>query len=119
MPRVFVYGTLRQGEAHHGLLRDAALLGPHHTEPGYTMWDLGAYPGVVAGGRGRILGEVYRVSAPTLRRLDRLEDYPRLFDRRLIESPYGRAWMYLYRGHSRGRRPVGSGDWKKHNPLGA
>jgi gamma-glutamylcyclotransferase (GGCT)/AIG2-like uncharacterized protein YtfP len=117
--QVFVYGTLRRGETHHDLLTDAVLLGLHRTEPAYTMLDLGAYPGVVAGGHGKILGEVYRVNSQALRRLDRLEDYPRLFDRRLIKCRYGRAWMYLYRGDGRERRRVTSGDWKKRDTLGA
>jgi hypothetical protein len=44
--------------------------------------------------------------------LDRLEDYPRLYDRILIPSPFGWAWIYVYRGPLDGRPVIGSGDWR-------
>jgi gamma-glutamylcyclotransferase (GGCT)/AIG2-like uncharacterized protein YtfP len=109
---VFVYGTLLAGEVNHYLLREAALLGPHRTDPCYRMFGLGAYPGVARGGSTAIVGEVYRVDAKVLERLDRLEDYPRLYDRVLIPSHYGRAWIYLYRGRIDGRTVIRSGDWR-------
>ena len=108
----FVYGTLLAGEVNHHLLAGSELLGPHRTEPCFTMFQLGAYPGVARGGNTAIAGEVYRIDAGDLERLDRLEDYPRLYDRTLIPSPYGRAWIYLYRGRIRGRAVIRSGDWR-------
>jgi gamma-glutamylcyclotransferase (GGCT)/AIG2-like uncharacterized protein YtfP len=113
--RVFVYGTLLRGEANHGLLAGAALLGPHRTAPGYTLYSLGAYPGLVTGGGTAVNGEVYRVDDGGLALLDRLEDYPRLYGRRLIVTSYGRAWVYLYRGSIRDRPVLASGDWRDHS----
>jgi gamma-glutamylaminecyclotransferase len=109
---VFVYGTLLSGQVNHRLLARAELLGPHRTEPCFTLYDLGAYPGAARGGRTAIAGEVYRVDQAGLVRLDRLEDYPRLYDRILIPSPYGRAWTYVFRGQLDGRPVIGSGDWR-------
>lgn len=109
---VFVYGTLLRGEVNHGLLADAEHMGPHRTGPCFTLFSLGAYPGVSRGGRTAVHGEVYRVDDAGLARLDRLEDYPRLYDRTLIPTPHGRAWIYLYRGRVRGRRVIRSGDWR-------
>jgi gamma-glutamylcyclotransferase (GGCT)/AIG2-like uncharacterized protein YtfP len=109
---VFVYGTLLGGEVNHSLLSGAALLGPHRTEPCLTLYLLGAYPGVVKGGRTAVAGEVYRVDGETLRLLDRLEDYPRLYRREIIPTVHGRAWIYLYRGPIRGRSVIVSGDWR-------
>jgi gamma-glutamylcyclotransferase (GGCT)/AIG2-like uncharacterized protein YtfP len=109
---VFVYGTLLRGEVNHGLLADAKLLGPHRTEPRFTLYRLGAYPGLAAGGGTAVHGEVYRVTDAGLRVLDQLEDYPRLYDRELIPTPYGRAWVYVYRGRLRDREPIRSGDWR-------
>jgi hypothetical protein len=66
-----------------------------------------------------VTGEIYRLRDNALRLLDRLEDYPRLADRRLIPTRFGRAWVYLYRGSVQGRIPVGSGDWRdlsRHGP---
>ena len=119
--RVFVYGTLLRGEVNHDLLDGAPLLGEHRTEPRFTLLLLGAYPGLIGGGRTAVFGEVYRVDEAGLLRLDRLEDYPRLYDRGQIPTPYGRAWVYLYRGRIRNRPVIGSGDWRLHasngNPI--
>lgn len=76
------------------------------------MFNLGAYPGVCRGGRTAVTGEVYRVDSAGLRYLDRLEEYPRLYDRQLIWTPFGRAWIYLYRGDRRGRPVIQGGDWR-------
>jgi gamma-glutamylcyclotransferase (GGCT)/AIG2-like uncharacterized protein YtfP len=110
-PRVFVYGTLRRGGSNHRLLGNAHYLGLHHTAARYTMYRLGPYPGVVEGGSSPIRGEVYAVGFGLLQRIDRLEDYPRMYRRVLIPSPYGRAWIYLYQGSCRDRDPVIGGDW--------
>jgi gamma-glutamylcyclotransferase (GGCT)/AIG2-like uncharacterized protein YtfP len=117
--RVFVYGTLLDGEVNHGLLDGAELLGPHRTEPRFTLYRLGAYPGLVAGGATAVSGEVYRVSHAGMATLDRLEDYPRLYDRMLIPTRYGRAWVYLFRGPVRGRSVIGSGDWRELSQAGS
>jgi len=110
--RVFVYGTLRRGEPNHPLLKRGCLLGEHRAGPGFVMVDLGTYPGVVRGGEGIVKGEVYRVDRGTLQRLDRLEEYPVVYTREQIDTPFGRAWIYLHR-HARGRRGViASGDWR-------
>ncbi len=116
--RVFVYGTLLRGQVNHGLLADADFLGSHRTEPRYALFLLGAYPGLVAGGSTAVSGEVYRVKDPGLRALDRLEDYPRLYDRKLIQTPFGRAWVYLYRGAVGDRPLVASGDWRAYASTG-
>jgi gamma-glutamylcyclotransferase (GGCT)/AIG2-like uncharacterized protein YtfP len=110
--RVFVYGTLLSGEVNHRLLAGAELLGPHRTEPCFTLFRLGAYPGLARGGTTAVVGEVYRVDAAGLARLDRLEECPRLYDRVLIPTPYGRAWVYVYRGRINDRPVVRSGDWR-------
>ena len=110
--RVFVYGTLLAGEVNDHLLVGADLLGRHRTEPCFTMFKLGAYPGVARGGNTAVAGEVYRIGAPRLALLDRLEDYPRLYDRILVPTPFGRAWIYLYRGPINGRLVIRSGNWR-------
>ena len=109
--RVFVYGTLLSGEVNHPLLTGATLLGTRRTQPCFTLYLLGAYPGLVAGGRTAISGEVYSVDDAGLGAIDRLEDAPRLYRRRLIRTPYGRAWVYLYRGNVRDRPALSGGHW--------
>jgi len=109
---IFVYGTLLRGEVNHGLLADARFLGAHRTKPCFTLYALGGYPGLVGGGGTAVRGEIYRINQADLRMLDRLEDYPRLYLRRLIQTPFGRAWVYLYRAAVRDHAVIESGDWR-------
>lgn len=113
---VFVYGTLRRGQRYHGLLEDAAFLSRHRTAPRYTMVALDGYPGVVEGGDTAIVGELYRVSRRALEALDRLEEVPWLYARRVVPTARGPAWMYLYRGPTSGRTRVPTGDWCEFDP---
>ncbi|QVL48228.1 MAG: gamma-glutamylcyclotransferase [Thiocapsa sp.] len=110
--RVFVYGTLLRGEVNHHLLAQAEYLGSHRTAACFSLYLLRAYPGAVRGGATAIRGEVYAVDHAGLRRLDRLEDYPALYDRRLLATPFGRAWIYLFRGSVRDRPLIPGGDWR-------
>lgn len=78
---VFVYGTLRQGGAN-----DITRLAPPPRLVGKgsiagTMFDLGRYPGVVLGGGGRVVGEVYAIEPALERLLDEIEEiYPQQTD---------------------------------------
>lgn len=116
--RVFVYGTLRRGCRNHHLLRRARYLGRHRTPPAYTLFDTGPYPAVVTGGRTRVVGEVYAVDGRTFRALDRLEDYPRSYTRRRIDTPYGPAWIYLWRLRIDPDWPALAGDWRRREIVG-
>ncbi|MDJ0806895.1 MAG: gamma-glutamylcyclotransferase family protein [Gammaproteobacteria bacterium] len=108
---VFVYGTLRRGEVNHQLLQGAEFCGEHSTPAAYRMLHLGAYPGVVEGGSTPIHGEIYRINRKQLVQLDRLEAYPALYNRKLIPTDWGRAWIYLYRGNRKTRSLIHSGNW--------
>jgi gamma-glutamylcyclotransferase (GGCT)/AIG2-like uncharacterized protein YtfP len=110
---VFVYGTLRKGEVNDYLLNCARYRGDYTTDPCYKMVNLGGYPGVVKRGRTRIAGEVYDVNAETMAALDRLEGYPSDYTRELIVTPWGRAWIYIYRGSLKDRAPIVSGVWRE------
>lgn len=71
---VFVYGTLRQGEARDitRLLPAPRWVGPARV-PG-VLYHLGAYPGVVLGAPGWTHGEVYEISPELERLLDEIEE---------------------------------------------
>jgi gamma-glutamylcyclotransferase (GGCT)/AIG2-like uncharacterized protein YtfP len=71
---VFVYGTLRRGEA-----RDINRLSPAPRFVGLAaitgvMYQLGTYPGVVLGFGGTVLGEVYAIEPALERVLDEIEE---------------------------------------------
>ncbi len=117
---VFVYGTLRRREYNHFWLHNVPLLGRHRTAPCYTLFDLGRYPAAVAGGRTALVGEVYRLTAELLARLDRLENYPSEYTRARMATPYGPAWIYLYRrAPAPGTPVIDSGDWRLARRLRA
>ena len=92
---VFVYGSLKRGFSNHALLYGAAFLGEYVTPARYTMYDLGPYPAVSIGGETPISGEVFAVDGRILAALDELEDYPQVYDRILVRTPFGRTWMYV------------------------
>jgi gamma-glutamylaminecyclotransferase len=108
---LFVYGSLRPGETRHQLLADARYLGPHRTEPCYSMHHLGEYPGVVEHGHHGIVGDIYEVDTITLARVDEYEGYPHEYTRRPIATPFGSAWIYLYRRDCAAAAIIASGDW--------
>ncbi len=110
--RVFVSGTLLRGEVNHHLLSTARFLGEHRTQARFRLLLLGAYPGLIAGGDTAVQGEFYALCSVGLCRLDPLEDYPRLYDRRLMPRAHGSAWVYLYRGPRRDRQRLVQGNWR-------
>lgn len=113
---LFVYGTLMREERNHRLLAEAEFIGEARTVAGFTMIDLGAFPGVVAAGFGAIAGELYRVDARTLAAVDRLEGHPSFYRRTEIELEGGeRAEAYLLPARELRRAEViAGGSWRAH-----
>jgi gamma-glutamylcyclotransferase (GGCT)/AIG2-like uncharacterized protein YtfP len=113
MTKVFVYGSLRKGLANHALLADSRQLGQFRFELSFKMYSLGGFPALVQDESSRpITGEVYEIDQPTFLRLDRLEGYPHFYDRLLIDTPAGEAWVYFLNDRSY-QQEVTSGDWKE------
>lgn len=116
---VFVYGSLRKGFGNHGRLKTAEFIGYGKTvSNGWTMLDLGAFPGVVPGGKTHIFGEIYRCDRECWDGLDSLEGYPSLYNRECVEVKSGELLyncnMYVYQEHK--RNVVESGDWSESDP---
>jgi len=111
-----VYGSLLAGEPNHGVLAGAELVGPALTAPAFELFDLGAYPALVAGGTRAVAGEVYLVDAAVLRRLDALEGHPGFYRRtRITLEDDRRTEAYLLRPDQVvERRVVTSGDWRSY-----
>lgn len=104
---VFVYGTLMTGMRNAHLVEHSAYLGDAQLF-GYTMFDLGSYPGIIpaedAGSEnGCVLGEVRRVDVETLKALNELEGEGRLYKATCVEIKQGTlsypvlAYVYLGR----------------------
>lgn len=120
--KVAVYGTLRQNESNNRLLVNSTHLGDFNTEPEYTFFNLGWFPGIVKGGNQSVKCEVYAIDQETLERLHRLEGYREgsdgnLYNLDTIETPYGNAFIYTYNNDrilkKESLRIIESGDWKK------
>lgn len=93
--RVFVYGTLLEGEANHRLMESNELIGRGEVA-GHDMYDLGYYPGIVPG-KGTVKGEIYKVD--NINEIDSLEGEGFLYLRKTVPARLedGRTCMvYVY-----------------------
>lgn len=109
---VAVYGSLRSGLHNHPTFGNcsANLQGKVELE-GWDMYSMGSFP-FITPGEGTITAEVYRVEPDTFMRLDRLEGYPSFYDRTLVDTKYGKVWVYFIEGRDKsGYTPVTKGDW--------
>jgi gamma-glutamylcyclotransferase (GGCT)/AIG2-like uncharacterized protein YtfP len=114
---VFVYGTLQRGHVNHHWLAGCGFEG-EGTMAGLVLHDLGPFPMAIPGD-GEVRGEVYRLEAQTLDGLDRLEGYPRLYDRLPLPLGDGR-WAWVYVGRPRQVRHVPAipgGRWTGRRAL--
>lgn len=112
---LFVYGSLRQGEPHHGLLAGARLIGMASTPPAFHLVEVAPYAALVRGGPTAVTGELYDVDLQMRRTIDVERQVPLLFTRETIELAAGiSADTYLLTTEQvRGRRRLAHGDWKK------
>ena len=111
--RIFVYGSLRRGRRAHRLIAHARFRGEARTVASFRLLDLGAYPGLVAGGTTSVVGEVYDIDDATLEVLDRFEDHPEMYRRTPVDLDDGRTVVtYLLIDLDGGPWPeVETGDW--------
>ena len=95
--KVFVYGSLKRGGNIRGsqMFKNAINVGQAQTTAGiYSMYDLGAFPGVTLDGKHDINGEVLLIDDKTLADFDMIEGYPNFYDKTEVETPEGQAIMY-------------------------
>ena len=118
VPGIFVYGTLRSGEAlHHHVVRFGVRVAERATAPG-RLWSLGWYPGAVfwPPGGGQVVGErvVLVDLAAAVVALDAVEEVAQGEYRRVLVDAGGqRAWAWQVcdvAGHPR----IPGGDWVAH-----
>ncbi len=121
---VFVYGTLKRDGSNHAFLAGQTFVGAARLAPGFALYCLGEYPGLVADAASpdRITGELWAVDSETLARLDQLEGvadglYARI-PAPLAEAPpsldaaaLARIETYLYLRATTGRTRLGD-TWR-------
>ena len=113
---IAVYGTLRKGNGNHRLLVNADYIGTYTTEPIYSLYSLGGFPGLKENGETAVIMEVYAVNEEEARRVDGLEGYTpgeqaTFYDKIQIETPWGQAGVYTYVRQPNETSLIKSGDW--------
>lgn len=117
---VFVYGTLRRGGSNHYRMFGADLVGEGVVEG--AIYRIDWYPGLILGGEGWVIGEVYAVDAAQLLELDAFEgvsagevegsEYRRV--KAEVQRRGGgtvEAWVWEWIGPVDDSRRVAEGDW--------
>ena len=111
---VAVYGSLRKSLGNHRLLEQAKFLGTDEI-PNFIMYSLGGFPYIRPTPTDSTIHiEVYSVTDEEFARLDRLEGYPNFYDRKQVDTAYGKAWIYFIDKPPAGNPEVTSGDWLKY-----
>ena len=115
---LFVYGTLKKGCRNHAHLADQTFVGAARSIPGFGLFDLGSYPGIVADPQDSagVIGEVWSVSYQCLEELDAFEGVHRGFYRRAaipLVPPFAdqKIEAYIYALSIAGRRRLGP-EWE-------
>jgi gamma-glutamylcyclotransferase (GGCT)/AIG2-like uncharacterized protein YtfP len=119
---IFVYGTLKRGCRNHHFLAGQMYLGEARTIPGFRLFDLGNYPGMIANSSAtdQVAGEVWSLDADGLARLDRLEGTDEgLYRREIValmppfSEPDRIVQTYLYLRSVEGRAVISGGVWRE------
>jgi len=112
---VAVFGSLKKGFGNHRVIGDSEFLGTTKTEPKFTMFSFGGFPGLLLEGNTSIEVEVYDVTnREIMNGLDRLEGYPSFYDRTQIETEFGDAWIYFNKSRNLEHHSIiESGVWTR------
>jgi gamma-glutamylaminecyclotransferase len=116
---IFVYGTLKRGGSNHLYLRGQTFVGEARTAPGFRLYGLDGFPGMVAKADDcdGVTGEVWSVTAEALAHIDGLEGTAEGMYRRAripLLAPFANQIVegYLYARSLAGRPDLGS-TWRE------
>ncbi len=111
--RIFLYGTLRSGEAYAGEMHGLRYLGDAWTQPIYSLVDCGAWPAMVEDGTTAIYGELYEADAAQVEVLDRFEGVPHLYLQIQVALADGSTAVGYVMPANRvvGKAVIPGGDW--------
>lgn len=115
---IAVYGTLRLNQPNYEwLLTKAKHLGTINTKPIFSLYSLGGFPGLKENGDTSVVVDIFEVSDYEASRVDSLEGYEEgsndntFYDKIYIDTPFGKAGMYIYMGKVYEENKIQSGDW--------
>ena len=116
--KLIVYGTLMSGERNHHFCQNAVSLTPC-TITG-TLYDTGyGFPAFVPESGGVINAELIEIPLADWVDIDRLEGYPRLYDRQLSQATLAdggktTGWIYIMNTLPPMAKVIESGSWKEY-----
>ena len=116
--KLIVYGTLMSGERNHHFCRNAVSITPCIVTG--TLYDTGyGFPAFVPEGNTIVKAELIEIPLADWADVDRLEGYPRLYDRQLLQATLddgGEAtgWVYIMTELPEQAKVIESGDWKEY-----
>ena len=116
--KLIVYGTLLSGERNHYFCRNAVSITPCAVTG--TLYDTGCgFPAFQPEGDGVVKAELIELPLADWAAVDRLEGYPRLYDRQLLQATLadgGEAtgWVYIMTELPEQAKVIESGNWKEY-----
>ena len=116
--KLIVYGTLMSGERNHRFCRNAVSITPC-TVTG-TLYDTGCgFPAFIPEGNTVVNAELIEIPIADWAAVDRLEGYPRLYDRQLMQATLAdgseaTGWVYIMHNLPEMAQVIESGSWKEH-----
>ena len=113
---IAAYGTLRSGERNERFCRNA--VSRRSAAISGTLYDTGwGFPAFVPKGKTKVAVELIEIPIRDWADVDRLEGYPRLYDRMLMDFTLDngeqvKAWIYIMNTLPEQAKAIVSGDWK-------
>lgn len=122
MTLLAVYGTLKRGHGNHRVINGAEYVGTTNID-GFKMYSMGGFPAInpshdrpsEAGSSSRpsaIVAEVFKVDDKIMQNADWLEGYPDFYNRKLVDTEFGKAWIYFIERELSSLPVVEDGNWR-------
>lgn len=114
--QIIAYGTLMTGERNHCFCGNAVSIRPCVVTG--TLYDTGyGFPAYMPAGSTQVKAELMEIPMEDWAAVDRLEGYPRLYDRMLVPATLAdgstvEAWVYVMNTIPAQAKVIASGDWK-------
>lgn len=119
MKKIAVYGSLRKYRGNHRIIQHSTQLTQEIVFIPYKMVSLGGFPGLIPTDMAHchnITIEVYEVDDQTYKDVERLEGYPRFYQRDTISTSVGNADIYVLENEGYAAHPeVEDGDWNNYS----
>ena len=117
--QIIAYGTLMTGKRNHYFCRNAVSIRPCVVMG--TLYDTGyGFPAYMPDGSTQINAELMEIPMEDWAAVDRLEGYPRLYDRQLCrarlldDASETVAWIYVMNNLLRQVKIIAGSNWKAH-----